>query len=122
MSKEKQGIWRNPILSAKVTSPNVKPPEMLTGYLIGPFEGAAKTVWAAIAYNLYYAVAFPIYNTASSTLAPVSTCNSGQRATLDSFTNIAGLGASYIWVETLAYALCALLMLAWTVEKNLPQE
>ena len=29
---------------------------------------------------------------------------------------------SYIWIETIAYALCAVLMLLWTVEKNLPEE
>ena len=175
MSKEKQGIWSNPLISSKINSPNVKPPEMLIGYLIGPFgallssgiftsalnkyltdvlvlspaflsglqlvstffivaanlivgqliertktlagkarpwvllsaltlsvasllmfivpfEGTAKLVWVAIAYNLYYSVAFPIYNTANSTLVPVSTRDSGQRATLASFTNIAGLG------------------------------
>ncbi len=57
-----------------------------------PFEGVAKMVWIAIAYNAYYAVAFPIYNTANSTLVPVSTRNSQQRSTLASFTNIAGLG------------------------------
>ena len=28
---------------------------------IVPFEGMAKMVWIAIAYNLYYAVAYPIY-------------------------------------------------------------
>ena len=32
------------------------------------------------------------------------------------------IGVSYIWVETVAYALCALLMVLWTVEKNLPEE
>ena len=175
MNKENQGIWSNPLFSSKVKSPNVKPPEMLIGYLIGPFgallssgiftsflnkyftdvlqldtaflsglqlvstifivaanlivgqliertrtlagkarpwvllsaltlsvasllmfvvpfEGAAKMMWVAIAYNLYYSVAYPIYNTANSTLVPVSTRDSGQRATLASFTNIAGLG------------------------------
>ena len=173
--REKQGLWSNPLISSKISSPNVKPPEMLIGYLIGPFgallssgiftsflnvyftdvlqldtaflsglqlvstifivaanlivgqliertrtlagkarpwvllsaltlsvasllmfivpfEGTAKLVWVAIAYNLYYSVAFPIYNTANSTLVPVSTRDSGQRATLASFTNIAGLG------------------------------
>ena len=35
-----------------------------------PFEGAAKMVWIAVAYNLYYAVAYPIYNTANSTMIP----------------------------------------------------
>lgn len=29
---------------------------------------------------------------------------------------------SYIWIETAAYAVCALLMLLWTVEKDLPAE
>ena len=58
---------------------------------IAPFEGVAKMVWVAIAYNLYYAVAYPIYNTANSTLIPVSTRNSQQRGVLASFTNVAGL-------------------------------
>ena len=52
-----------------------------------PFEGTAKMVWIAIAYNLFYAVAYPIYNTANSTLIPVSTRNSKQRGALASFTN-----------------------------------
>ena len=60
---------------------------------IMPFQNEmAKMVWIAIAYNLYYAVAFPIYNTANSTLIPVSTRNSQQRSALASFTNVAGLG------------------------------
>ena len=58
---------------------------------IVPFEGTAKLVWIAVAYNLYYAVAYPIYNTANSTLVPVSTRDSKQRAILASFTNVAGL-------------------------------
>lgn len=32
------------------------------------------------------------------------------------------IAVSYIWIETAAYALCAALMLLWTVEKNLPEE
>ena len=56
-----------------------------------PFEGTAKMVWIAIAYNLFYAVAYPIYNTANSTLIPVSTRDSKQRGALASFTNVAGL-------------------------------
>lgn len=59
---------------------------------IVPFEGTAKMVWIAIAYNLFYAVAYPIYNTANSTLIPLSTRNSKQRGVLASFTNVAGLG------------------------------
>ena len=59
---------------------------------IVPFEGTAKMVWIAIAYNLFYAVAYPIYNTANSTLVPLSTRNSGTRGMLASLTNVAGLG------------------------------
>ena len=175
MSNDKQGIWSSPLASSKIKSSDVKLPEMLLGYLIGPFgallssgiftsflnkyftdvllldtgflsglqlvstllivaanlivgqliertrtlagkarpwvllsaltlsvasvlmfivpfTGVVKMIWIAIAYNLYYAVAYPIYNTANSTLIPVSTRNSQQRAGLASFTNIAGLG------------------------------
>ena len=59
---------------------------------IVPFEGTMKMVWIAVAYNLYYAVAYPIYNTANSTLVPVSTRDSQHRGALASFTNVAGLG------------------------------
>lgn len=176
MSKEKQGIWNNPLLRSKIDSPNVRPPEMLIGYFIGPFgallssgiftgmlqkyltdvlkldlnfltglqllstilivianlvvgqlierthtlvgkarpwillsaltlsiacvlmfvvpfdDPVARMVWIAIAYNLYYAVALPIYNTANATLVPVSTRNSQQRSSLASIANVAGLG------------------------------
>lgn len=60
---------------------------------IVPFEGVLKMVWIAIAYNLFYSVAYPIYNTANSTLVAVSTRDSDQRGKLASFTNIAGLAA-----------------------------
>ena len=175
MSKKQTGFWNTPLTDSLVKSPDVKLPEMLIGYFIGPFgallssgiftsflnkyftdvlkldtgflsvlqlvstllivaanlivgqliertrvlagkarpwvllsaltlsvssvlmfivpfEGTAKMVWIAIAYNLYYAVAYPIYNTANSTLIPVSSRNSQQRGALASFTNVAGLG------------------------------
>ena len=57
-----------------------------------PFTGVLRLIWVAIAYNAFYAFAFPIYNTANSTLVPVSTRNSQQRSALASFTNIASLG------------------------------
>lgn len=60
---------------------------------IVPFSGdIARMVWLAIGYNLYYSVAFPIYNTANSTLTAISTRNSKQRGLLASVTNVAGLG------------------------------
>lgn len=60
---------------------------------IVPFEDPMlRMIWIAIAYNAYYAIAFPIYNTANATLIPVSTRNSQQRSALASFANVAGLG------------------------------
>ncbi|MCH5162334.1 MAG: MFS transporter [Clostridiales bacterium] len=49
-------------------------------------------VFTAIAYNLYYSICYPLYNTANSTLIPVSTRNSNQRGLLASFANFAGVG------------------------------
>lgn len=66
-------------------------------------------VWIAIAYNLFYAVAYPIYNTANSTLIPVSTRNSKQRGALASFTNVAGLAVmgagSMVFLILVSFAL-----------------
>ena len=202
-SKKKKSIFENPLFSTKVKSANVKPPELLFGYFIGPFgallasgiftnflnrywtdvlfanyretvtvNGDTITQWTAgagtaigtfltllplistvlivignllvgqliertktragkarpwlllssvllavgcivlfiapmgngtdtpvltmvltaIAYNVYYAVAYPMYNTSNSTLVPVSTRNSSQRSLLASFENFAHLG------------------------------
>ncbi len=52
----------------------------------------AKCVLTGISYNLYYAIASPLYNTANSTMIPVSTRNGKQRSLLASASNIAGLG------------------------------
>ena len=187
---KKKGIWSNPLLSSKIKSPGVKPPEMLIGYFIGPFgallasgiftgmlqkyltdvlkldlnfltglqlvstifivianlvvgqliertqtlAGKArpwillsaltlsiasvlmfivpfedKVVWIAIAYNAYYAIAFPIYNTANATLIPVSTRNSQQRSGLASMANVAGLGV--MGVGSMAFPILASMVL-----------
>lgn len=53
-----------------------------------------KMVWLAVAYNLFYAVAFPLYNTANSAMVPVSTRNGKQRGLLASFVNMATLGGA----------------------------
>lgn len=59
---------------------------------ISPAGGrTGKMALTALSYNLYYAVAYPLYNTANSTLIPVSTRNSKQRGLLASATNVAGL-------------------------------
>ncbi len=60
----------------------------------GNGEGAPVAAMAltAVAYNLYYSVAYPLYSTANSTLIPLSTRNSSQRGLLASFSNLAHLG------------------------------
>ena len=176
MSQTKNGVWSSSLLQSQIKTEDVRLPEMLFGYLIGPFgallasgiftsqlqnyltnvlkldlgfltmlqllstilivaanlvvgqliertrtlagkarpwillsaltlsvpsvlmfivpfeDRTARMVWIAISYNAYYAIGFPIYNTANSTLVPVSTRSSQQRSTLASLTNIASLG------------------------------
>ena len=58
---------------------------------IAPGNVWVKMILTAISYNLYYSVAYPIYNTANSTLIPVSTRNSKDRGLLASLSNVAGL-------------------------------
>lgn len=65
---------------------------------IVPFEGMAKMVWIAIAYNLYYAVAYPIYNTANSTMIPVSTRDSNSNA-LDGIASSTRLVSVRTWYD-----------------------
>lgn len=76
-----------------------------------------KMVWYAVAYNLYYSVAYPMYNTANSTLIPVSTRNGSQRGLLASVTNIAGLGV--MGAGSMIFPAIAAIMLktqgAWTI-------
>ena len=59
---------------------------------IVPFHGIARMVWIAVAYNLYYSFASPIYSTASSIMISVSTRNSRQRGLLASINSMVGLG------------------------------
>ena len=62
---------------------------------IQPVDNAVfKMIWLAVAYNLFYAVAFPLYNTANSAMVPVSTRNGKQRGLLASFVNMAVLGGA----------------------------
>lgn len=85
---------------------------------IVPFENVyVKMVALAVSYNLYYAVAFPIYNTANSTLIPLSTRNSKNRGLLASFTNIAGLAVmgTGSMVFPILVSLFLKTQLSWTI-------
>lgn len=63
----------------------------VTMFLTPSQDPMVKMILTAVSYNLYYSVAYPLYNTSNSTLVPVSTRNSNQRSLLASFTNFAGL-------------------------------
>lgn len=75
---------------------------------------AVKMLWIAVSYNLYYAVAYPFYYSAHSSLVALSTRNSNHRGMLATFSNASGVAAvgigasilvpillqSYLFVET----------------------
>ena len=64
----------------------------------GDWVVADNTIWTlvvvAIGYNLFYAVAWPIYYTAHSSIVNLSTRNSTQRSFLATVVNAAQLGAA----------------------------
>lgn len=75
---------------------------------------AVQMVWIAVSYNVYYAVAYPFYYSAHSSLVALSTRNSDHRGMLATFSNASGVAAagigasivvpillqSYLFVET----------------------
>ncbi len=61
---------------------------------MAPNDGSVKTlVWIAISYNLYYAVAYPLFYTSHSSMVALSTRNSKHRGMLATFSNAAGVAA-----------------------------
>lgn len=60
-----------------------------------------QMIWIALSYNLYYAIAYPMFYTAHSSMVAVSTRNSESRGLLSTFSNAAmvasaGVGASIV--------------------------
>lgn len=53
-----------------------------------------KMIWVAVSYNLYYAVAFPLYYSSNSMMVPLSTRNGKQRGILSSAVSLANLAAA----------------------------
>ncbi len=60
-----------------------------------PMEGSAgiQMLWIAVSYNLYYAVAYPFFYTAHSSMVALSTRNSKHRGLLATFSNASGVAA-----------------------------
>ena len=64
-------------------------------------EDGKQMIWIALTYNLYYALAYPCYYTAHSSLVSLSTRNASQRGLLATLSNAstvaaAGIGASIL--------------------------
>ena len=54
---------------------------------------AIQMVWIALSYNLYYAVAYPFFYTAHSSMVALSTRNLNHRGMLATFSNASGVAA-----------------------------
>ncbi len=52
-----------------------------------------QMIWIALSYNMYYAVAYPIFYTAHSSMVALSTRNSNHRGMLATFSNASGVTA-----------------------------
>ena len=73
----------------------------VTGILLFTVPQASQTVqviWVMLSYNLYYSVAFTIYNMAHSLMVPLSTRDTQQRGGLSVFNNISAVMVSGIIV------------------------
>lgn len=53
-----------------------------------------KIIWIAVSYNLYFAIAYPIYFMAHSMMVPLSTRDLDQRGKLSVVSNVANMGAA----------------------------
>lgn len=61
---------------------------------MSPKDGTVLTlIWIAISYNLYYAVAYPLFYTSHSSMVALSTRNSKFRGLLATFSNASGVAA-----------------------------
>ena len=60
-----------------------------------PQNGSPSTqmIWIALSYNFYYAVAYPFFYTAHSSMVALSTRNSDHRGMLATFSNASGVAA-----------------------------
>lgn len=62
---------------------------------------AVQMIWIAVSYNIYYAVAYPLFYTSHSSMVALSTRNSKRRGILATFSNASavaaiGIGASIL--------------------------
>lgn len=84
-TKSKEGKARPWLLLSAILLP-------ITGVLLFAVPNASETVqviWVMISYNLFYSLAFTIYNMSHTLMVPLSTRDIAQRSGLSVFNNIA---------------------------------
>lgn len=86
-----------------------------------------QVIWIAVTYNLYYAVAFPLYSVSNSMMLPLATRNEKKRGILSVMANVATIGASsfatlvmplvlpYIGIDRSAWLLTMCILGAFTL-------
>ena len=62
---------------------------------------AVQMVWIALSYNLYYALAIPVFGTANSSMVALSTRNSDSRGLLSTMSNAAGVASAGLFASIL---------------------
>lgn len=73
----------------------------ITGILLFTVPTSSETVqviWVMLSYNLFYSIAFTIYNMSHTLMVPLSTRNTTDRGSLSVFTNVAGIMVTGILV------------------------
>lgn len=73
----------------------------VTGVLLFVVPGGSETlqiIWVMLSYNLYYSMAYTIYNMSHNLMVPLSTRNTSQRGVLAVFNNISTIMMSGIVV------------------------
>ena len=93
-TRTKEGKARPWLLLSAVLMP-------ITGVLLFTVPSASETVqviWVMISYNLFYSIAFTIYNMSHTLMVPLSTRNTKDRGGLSVFNNIASVMISGIIV------------------------
>ena len=73
----------------------------VTGILLFTVPTASETVqviWVMVSYNLFYSIAYTIYNMSHNLMVPLSTRNTTQRGSLSVFNNISSVMISGIIV------------------------
>jgi len=73
----------------------------ITGILLFTVPSGSLTVqivWVMLSYNLFYSIAFTIYNMSHTLMVPLSTRDTTQRGSLSVFTNVASVMVSGIVV------------------------